>query len=275
MLVNRGVASNDLAESLRSMTLALNDAGRDFSLAESYLDLALEQLDAMPNAVASFFEASNEEHTIARRCLEVLLRLEVAATREILEEALAAGMPLTRIYTAIFPPLMREIGRLWQMNKITVAHEHFCSAAVQSILSGFYDRLFGTAPCPNRSMLVACVEGEHHELGARTVADLFELKGWRTGFLGANLPPRELVALMTQAPRKPELIALSATMAEHLGKLASTIAAIRDGSNIPILVGGYLFRGSPNLAAKLGADGCADDAEAALAIADALVGGGT
>ena len=97
----------------------------------------------MPTVVASFIEAPSEDHTVAQRCLEALLRLDASAGREILEKAVAAGMPLVRIYTGILPPLMREIGRLWQMNEISVAHEHYCSAAVQSILGGFYGRMFG------------------------------------------------------------------------------------------------------------------------------------
>ena len=122
-----------------------------------------------------------------------------------------------------------------------------------------------------RSLLVACVEGEQHELGARTVADPLELNGCRTSFLGANLPPRELAALLRRTRHQPDLIALPATMPEHLVKLAATIAAIRDGSKIPILVGGYLFHRSPNLAAQLGADGCGDDAQEAVALADLLM----
>lgn len=273
VLVCRGVASDDIAESLRCMASALqNDAPGDNSTGASYLQIAMEQFSAMPTAVASFLVSANKAHTIARQCLTGLLRLDAAAARETLDDAIAAGMPLARIYTEILPPLMREIGRLWQMNEISVAHEHYCSAAVQSILSGYYDRMFGVARRSERSVLVACVEGEQHEIGARTIADLFELNGWRTGFLGANLPPRDLVMLITQARRKPDLIALSATMPAHIAKLASTIAAIRDSSNIPIIVGGYLFQASRNLAAKLGVDGGVSEAGEALAIAEALVG---
>ncbi len=58
--------------------------------------------------------------------------------------------------------------------------------------------------------------------------------------------------LIKQARHKPDLIALSATMPAHIVKLASTIGAIRDSSNTPILVGGYLFQSSRGLAAKNG-----------------------
>jgi len=272
VLMRRGVACEDIAESLRLMGSALAEAPSDLSIGASYLQAAQAQLDAMPDAVASFVGGATEEHLVARRCIEALLRLDAAAARESMEKALAAGMLLARIYSGVLPPLMREVGRLWQMNEISVAHEHYCSAAVQSILSGFYGRLFGATPNRGRSILIACVEGEQHEIGARTVADVFELSGWRTSFFGANLPPGELVTLMKKADYTPDLIALSATMPAHITKLASTIAAIRDGSNVPIMVGGYLFHESPRLAARLGADGCADDAEAAVAIANGLLG---
>jgi MerR family transcriptional regulator, light-induced transcriptional regulator len=272
LLIHRGVAQEDIAASLRCMAFVLTaDAASGQTIAASHLQKALAQLDSMPEAAANFLGGSSEEHAVARHCMDALMLLDAATARETLENAIAAGMPLAQIYTGVLPPLMREIGRRWQMNEISVAHEHYCSAAVQSILGGFYGFLFGAAIPSGHSMLVACVEGEQHELGARTLADLFELNGWRTSFMGANLPARELVRMIEQAWRAPDLVALSATMPEHLPQLASTIAAIRDGSNVPIMVGGYLFNGSLELAARLGADGCAEDAEAALAIANELV----
>ena len=272
VLVNRGVASDDLTESLRCMAAVLTDeVAGDHSRAASDVLAALEEIDSMPDAVPSFIDPLCEEHNIAQRCLVALLDLDAVAGREVLENALAAGVPLARIYTGILPSLMREIGRLWQMNEISVAHEHYCSAAVQSILGGFYERVFSRATRSGRSMLVACVAGEQHELGARTLADVFELNGWRTSFLGANLPPRELGALIRRAKRPPDLIALSATMPGHLKQLASTIDSIRDSSNVPVIVGGDLFNGCPELAAQIGADGSADNAGPAIAIANALV----
>jgi MerR family transcriptional regulator, light-induced transcriptional regulator len=267
MLVSRGVALEDVAESLRCMLFALNETAGDHSNAVACVRSAWEQLDSMPTAVASFIEGSSQEHAVAEKCLQDLLRLDAAAARETLAAAIAAGLPPARIFSGIIPPLMREIGRLWQINEISVAHEHYCSAAVQSILAGFYRRIFVATPQSDRSVLVACVESEQHEIGARTLADVFELNGWRTSFLGANLPSRDLALLIKRATRGPDLVALSATMPQNLGRLASTIAAIRDGSNVPILIGGFLFHGNPSLATQMGADGYAEDADQALVVA--------
>jgi methanogenic corrinoid protein MtbC1 len=270
VLTRRGVASENITEKLSCMrSVLVDDAVGDQSIAASYLKTALQQLDSMSDAAASFI-GSSKEHTVARRCLEALLGFDAAQARKTLESAIAAGMGLARIYNDVLPPLMREVGRLWQMNEIGVAHEHYCSAAVSSMLSGFYGRIFGSPAVSGPLMLVACVEGEHHELGARAVADVFALNGWRTNFLGANLPVRELVTLMKQPWCKPDLIVLSATMVAHLAKLASTITAIRAVSKAPIMIGGYLFHENPGLAARLGADGYADNPEAAMATANNL-----
>jgi MerR family transcriptional regulator, light-induced transcriptional regulator len=272
LLVNRGVADEDIAESLRCLAAAIFEVQPSGpAVALAYLHASLEQFDSMPDTVPSFVDGSSEELKLARRCLEALRGLDSASVRVMLEKAISEGMPLARIYTGIVPPLMREVGRLWQLNEISVAHEHYCRAAVQSILGRFYGVLFSAGKKSGRSMLVACVAGEQHELGARTLADLFELSGWRTSFLGADVPSRELVALIKQSRRPPDLIALSATMPENLGSLASTMAAVRDGLRVPIMVGGTLFHGRSDLATRLGADASADDAEAALARADELV----
>ena len=272
VLVNRGVAAGDIAESLRCLDFALaNAAGGEYARALGPLRTALARLDAMPTQSASLIAEASAEHEIARNCLEALLRLDAGAARAVLEDALAAGMPLARIYAGVVPPLMREVGRRWQTNEISVAHEHYCSAAVQSILGGFHRLIFKHGNAAGPSIMVACVEGEQHELGARTVADVFELSGWHTSFLGANLPARDLVKLIEEAARRPDVIALSATMPGHLARLAATIEAIRDSTGVPVMVGGYLFDARLSLAERLDADGCAADAEAAVSIANALV----
>lgn len=272
LLIHRGIVPEDIVESLRCLAAALIDVPPSGpAIAVAYLHEALKQFDSMPDTVPSYLGGSSEEDQLAQRCLEALRQLDSATAREALEKAISDGLPLARVYSGIVPPLMREIGRLWQLNEISVAHEHYCRAAVQSILGRFYGLLFAASARSDRSMLVACVPGEQHELGGRTLADLFELGGWRTSFLGADVPSRELVTLIKQSKRPPDLIALSATMPENLASLASTIAMVRDGLTIPIMVGGSLFHGRSELAKQLGADGCADDAEAALVIANELV----
>ncbi len=163
------------------------------------------------------------------------------------------------------------MGRLWQTNQISVAQEHFCTAATQMVMSQLYPYLF-TGEHKERRALVACVGGELHEIGARMVADFFEMSGWDSAFLGANTPPESILRMAEE--RRADVLALSATMTFHVSRVRDLIAAARAAS-LParILVGGYPFNLSPDLWRKVGADGYAPDAAGAVTAAEQVLEG--
>ncbi|WP_025719581.1 cobalamin B12-binding domain-containing protein [Paenibacillus sp. 1-18] len=59
--------------------------------------------------------------------------------------------------------------------------------------------------------MAACVGSEQHEIGLRMLADLFEMDGWDTYYLGANVPDWSLVQAIVSY--KADVVAISATMA--------------------------------------------------------------
>jgi MerR family transcriptional regulator, light-induced transcriptional regulator len=108
--------------------------------------------------------------------------------------------------------------------------------------------------------LVACVEGELHDIGARMVADLLELDGFAVRFLGADVPTDSLLALIREEP--PQLLVLSVTMPERLVQLRAAVARVRrvQGSRVPIFVGGQVMDWVPDLVRTLEVDLAARDA---------------
>jgi len=190
------------------------------------------------------------------------------------------GFGLTDLYDRLFVPSQRELGRLWHLGKISVAQEHFVTAATQVIISGMYESLFRSGN-PKRTgalsdsarkpaMIAACAQGELHEMGIRMSADSFQANGWETIFLGANLPERELIKEILRL--KPALLSLSATIPTHLEWIERTIEDARaSGCKARILVGGRPFRSSPGLWRELGADATAADCREALGAAEALL----
>jgi len=95
------------------------------------------------------------------------------------------GFLYKELYLKVSQRTQREVGRLWQLNRISVAQEHFCTGATQQIMAFLYPHLF-RGGSKARRVLVACVGKELHEIGARMVADFFELEGWDSYFIGAN-----------------------------------------------------------------------------------------
>ncbi len=119
------------------------------------------------------------------------------------------GGAIQDLYIHVFQCVQRELGRLWQINQITVAQEHYCSASTQLIMSQLYPYIFAGEK-NGRKMVAACLGGELHEIGLRMVADIFEMGGWDTFYLGANTPPESIVQMLVV--EQAELLALSATM---------------------------------------------------------------
>ncbi len=177
-----------------------------------------------------------------QRYLAGLLEGDLRQCRAVFEEWLNAEVPLEVLYFDFVHRSLYEVGTLWERGQIPVSTEHVATAITESLLSLVYPRLFAVRRT-GRSALVACVGNEHHRIGAKLVADFFELRGWRAWYLGGNSSPRDLLFVIGQ--KKPDVVALSATMEERLDSAAETAAIIRSAfPDLPILVGGQAFLGS-------------------------------
>jgi MerR family transcriptional regulator, light-induced transcriptional regulator len=192
------------------------------------------------------------------------------ATRLILD-LVERGTTVKDIYLDIFQVTQREVGRLWEINQVTVAQEHFCSAATQMIMAQLYPHIFNAEKI-GRRMVATCVGSELHEIGVRMVTDFFEMEGWDTYYLGSNMPTSGIITSIEE--QHVDLLGISATMYFHVGAVKELIAEVRAsnaGQHIKILVGGYPFIATPSLAEKVGADGFGRDAVQAIALANHLV----
>lgn len=191
------------------------------------------------------------------------------ALRLVIDEGLLRGAGVRDLQLAVIQEAQRDIGKLWQENAISVADEHLATAISNMILAHLYDRA-ERAPSNGKHVLIACVEGELHDMPSRLVADTLDLGGFEVSYLGASVPTDSLIAFIKA--QEPDLIALSATMAFHATALRAAVARIREVSSIPIIVGGGACSWARSLASDVRAEGTASDAAEALAVARRLLG---
>ena len=166
----------------------------------------------------------------------------------VLQGLLAQEMGLKEIYVSLFQRALYEVGERWEKGQISVAVEHMASAIVERLMTLMQPQLFQGER--TQTAVVACVADEFHQLGARMVADIFELHGWRTYFLGANTPLPDLLQLVQQ--HQPEVVGLSLSVYCNLPALLRAHAALRkEFAEQKVIVGGQAFRwgGSDVLAA--------------------------
>lgn len=204
--------------------------------------------------------------------LEALMLSDRPRAKRIIDSLVADDVPIDDIYIYIFQEAMRKVGMLWHNGLIPVGREHYCTVVTQYLMSTLYPSIFAVRDRPKR-LMSATVGSELHEMGIRMVSDLFELHGWDTNYLGANLPAADLVVMALEF--QPQVIALSVTMPHHIGILKQTIATIRAEpklNDVKILVGGFAFHNNARLAEAIGADGYAADARKGVEIAEQLIG---
>lgn len=273
MLGKRGIPAEDLIRHLELTRTVVVETlgGEEGALAAAYLDTGLARLPSLPTELPSFLVAGAPHADLAREYLATLLAGERHRASRMILAAVAAGMPVKETYLRVFQPVQHEVGRLWQLNQISVAQEHYCTAATQLVMSQLYPQMF--APDKDAGTLVAtCVEGDLHEIGIRMVTDFFEMDGWNTFYLGARTPTQAVID--TVAQRRAQVLAISATISFHLRAVQDLIRRVRAHPGchrVKILVGGYPFAVAPELWRTMGADGCASGAQDAIVLANRLV----
>lgn len=267
MLENRGIPETDLADHLRTLVGVVREMlpGEQMAAVDACLAPALRRLPAaMPaSAVAP--------GSPAQRFLEAVQTGGALPAGEVVRGFMRAGLSLREIYVDVIQPSLQEIGRLWQINRVSAAEEHYLTAAIQLVIAQLSPQLFAKAPT-RPAVVIACVSGELHEIGARMVADLLQLEGFDSHFLGASTPIRDLVAFV--GAKRATVLGLSTTISSHLACTELIVQTIRSEARtraVKIVVGGGPFVRVAGLWQTVGADAFAADARQAIEVFGSLV----
>lgn len=224
----------------------------------------IAKLDADNAPSETFLIKGLTYSNVAEEYLELLLRGERFAASELIQNEVKNGAPIKEIYLQVFQNTQYEIGRLWQIGKISVAQEHYCTAASQFVMAQLYPYIFKVAN-KGETVVATCVGSELHEIGIRMVTDFLELSGFNTYYMGANTPTESIIK--TLIDQKSNILAVSATMTFHIPEVAALIQKIRETEGceqVKIMVGGYPFNMDHNLWRIVGADRFSKDSEAAV-----------
>lgn len=191
------------------------------------------------------------------------------ALRLIVDEGLATGISVVSLQSDVIQAAQHEIGRLWQRNVVSIAQEHMATAISQLVLSALFERA-KPQPRLGKKLVLACVEGELHDLPARLVADVLDVDGFDVRFLGANVPHDDLIKAIVS--ERPDVIGLSVTMTFNVTSLRTAIARTREVTPNPIFVGGHALGWSSELAEELGVEMGGTSTDEVVATARRLAG---
>jgi MerR family transcriptional regulator, light-induced transcriptional regulator len=268
-----GIGERDIETYLKPLdrvcheTLSADAASR----ASQILALGLAQLAQPAREPETYLPDDAPLVALARDYLAALLEHDRPKAVNLILKAAESGTPVRDVYLRVFQPVQMEVGRLWQLNRLSVAQEHYCTAATL-LISSMIHVYAPKVPPAYRTLVAVAVSGERHEFGIRMVADFFELAGWDVAYLGADTPLEGLARLLDEV--QADVLAISATMTPNLRAVAAIVEGVRSASlhkQPRIIVGGYPFTLVPDLWVRVGADAGARDAEEAVEVANRLL----
>lgn len=168
----------------------------------------------------------------------------------IANEYIAHEHSYPELYEEIIRVSLYEIGRLWETNQINIATEHLATSITESILNELFGKII-VKDRINRKVVVACVQNDNHQVGAKMVADTFEMLGWDSFFLGHGVPEHDLVQFIHET--KPDLIAISLSIYLNFSDFLRLLETLRpEFPDLQIIAGGQAFRHiTPEITARL------------------------
>lgn len=202
---------------------------------------------------------------------DALLQGHLRQATALFNARLEGGASFLDAQLHLIQPALYQIGRDWQNNKVSVAHEHLATATAVTLMAQTFP-FAAVSQSNGKKVVLACVEGNDHEVGLRMVADTFEMDGWEVRFLGGNTPSRELTDMVKSWA--PNLVGLSVSFPHQLRTVRAVICQMRAelGVTCPaVLVGGLAFNSFSSAAPTMAADDYAPDARTALEQANKLI----
>ena len=150
-------------------------------------------LDDVNKKVLEISELQNDKGVHIDQMVIAMIDMEEELFEKILNN-LILRFGFEKTITEIIYPFLEKIGILWQTQNITPAHEHFISNLIRQKIIVAVDGL-PIPPKTSKKILLFLPEGEMHELGLLFYHFLIRKAGYRTYYLGQNVPHEDLISV--------------------------------------------------------------------------------
>ena len=201
---------------------------------------------------------------------DAILNGDAQTAGALTHEALEAGVQPVDIITQAMVPSMAEVGRRFECEEYYVPELLLSARAMKAALEPLRPLLAASGARSAGKVVIGTVQGDLHDIGKNLVASMLEGGGFEVIDLGADVPPEKFAA--EAGASGAHIVALSALLTTTMPGMNATITALglaglRD--KVKVMIGGAPV--TQQFADQIGADGYAENASAAVAVARTLI----
>jgi corrinoid protein of di/trimethylamine methyltransferase len=201
---------------------------------------------------------------------------EMDAAAELAQKGLDAGLPAADILNLGFVKGIEEVGECFGrgeffLPELSAGAE--CMKAALAVLKPALEASEGGRQVVGTAV-AGSVQGDIHEIGKTIVCSMLSASGFEVTDVGLDVSPATFVEKVIEL--KPQLLLLSSLLTTTMLAQRATIEALEAAGirgDVKVMVGGAPV--TPEWADQIGADGFAEDAMEAVAVAKKLVGAGS
>jgi MerR family transcriptional regulator, light-induced transcriptional regulator len=192
-------------------------------------------LDDVNKKVLELSELQNDKGVHIDQMVIAMLDMEEELFEKILNN-LILRFGFEKTITEIIYPFLEKIGILWQTQNITPAHEHFISNLIRQKIVVAIDGL-PIPPKTSKKILLFLPEGEMHEMGLLFYHFLIRKSGYRTYYLGQNVPHEDLISVYKVHQPDFMLTSITSNLSISIERYLERLA--NDFGQTKILASGY------------------------------------
>jgi 5-methyltetrahydrofolate--homocysteine methyltransferase len=192
------------------------------------------------------------------------------AIQEHINQSLESEKTAEEILNKGLIPAMAEVGKRFEAGEYFVPEMLISARAMKSGMAILKPLLVKSNVKAIGKVLIGTVKGDLHDIGKNLVSLMLEGAGFEVIDAGSDIAPEKFVELINQ--HHPDLVGMSALLTTTMTSMKNTIIALEQSGvrkQVKILIGGAPV--TENYSKQIGADGYAEDASKAVAVAKLLM----
>ncbi len=184
----------------------------------------------------------------------------------LVQAALSQGVAPDDLVNRWMIPAMGEVGARFERQEYFVPEMLLSARAMQAGLALVRPLLVELGVQPLATVVIGTVRGDLHDIGKNLVAMMLEGAGFRVVDLGVDVRAERFVQAVVE--HEAEILGLSALLTTTMAEMETVVRAVNKAGlrqRVKILIGGAPV--TARYATQIGADGCGENARAAVELA--------